>query len=304
MAMQQALVSVVLATYNGERFLPQQLDSILQQTYPNLEIVVVDDGSKDGTIALIQDYMLRYPNVRLIQNEKNLGVTKTFERGIQESRGAYIAFSDQDDLWLPEKLQVLTEAIGDYDAVYANSLLVDEDGQSLGRSFTTIMNMATYRHGGSFLLSNSVPGHAILAKADFLKRILPIPATVLYDLWIGFCAGGNNGIAFVDKVLVHYRQHDSNTVGTRLSSNKRKKKSAQQEFEEKRKELQLLAHAPVKDPFTKKLVNEMLQHFHQRWSFARSAFFFRNFDALLFSKQKPRFRKKLYCLKMFFKPNY
>lgn len=304
MAMQQALVSVVLATYNGERFLPQQLDSILQQTYPNLEIVVVDDGSKDGTIALIQDYMLRYPNVRLIQNEKNLGVTKTFERGIQESRGAYIAFSDQDDLWLPEKLQVLTEAIGDYDAVYANSLLVDEDGQSLGRSFTTIMNMATYRHGGSFLLSNSVPGHAILAKADFLKGILPIPATVLYDLWIGFCAGGNNGIAFVDKVLVHYRQHDSNTVGTRLSSNKRKKKSAQQEFEEKRKELQLLALAPVKDPFTKKLVNEMLQHFHQRWSFARSAFFFRNFDALLFSKQKPRFRKKLYCLKMFFKPNY
>jgi len=304
MVMQQALVSVVLATYNGERFLPQQLDSILQQTYPNLEIVVVDDGSKDGTIALIQDYMLRYPNVRLIQNEKNLGVTKTFERGIQESRGTYIAFSDQDDLWLPEKLQVLTAAIGDYDAVYANSLLVDEHGESLGRSFTTIMNMATYTHGGSFLLSNSVPGHAILAKADFLKSILPIPATVLYDLWIGFCAGGNNGIAFVDKVLVHYRQHDSNTVGTRLSSNKRKKKSAQQEFEEKKKELQLLAHAPVKDPFTKKLVNEMLQHFHQRWSFARSAFFFRNFDALLFSKQKPRFRKKLYCLKMFFKPNF
>ncbi len=199
---------------------------------------------------------------------------------------------------------MLTEAIGDYDAVYANSLLVDEHGQSLGRSFTTIMNMATYTHGGSFLLSNSVPGHAILAKADFLKSILPIPATVLYDLWIGFCAGGNNGIAFVDKVLVHYRQHDSNTVGTRLSSNKRKKKSAQQEFEEKKKELQLLAQAPVKDPFTKKLVNEMLQHFHQRWSFARSAFFFRNFDALLFSKQKPRFRKKLYCLKMFFKPNY
>ena len=124
------------------------------------------------------------------------------------------------------------------------------------------------------------------------------------DLWIGFSAAANNGIKFVDEILVLYRQHGSNTVGTKLSKNKKKRPSAQQQFEEKKLELLTLAKAPIKDEKTKKILEKMIKLFHRRWSFARSAFFFKNYEDLLISKQKPKWRKKLFCVKMFFKPNF
>lgn len=298
------LVSVAMATYNGAKYLSEQLDSIIHQTYSNIEIVIVDDCSKDDTISIIKSYQEKYPFIHLFRNEQNSGVTKTFEKAISHCKGEYVALSDQDDIWLLHKITTLVNAIGNHDAVYSNSLLVDENGNSLNRPFTTIMNMKSYYNGGPFLLSNSVPGHTILVKNQFVQQLLPIPANVLFDLWIGFSAASNNGIKFVDEVLVHYRQHTTNAVGTRISKNKKKKESAQKQFEAKKLELETLAKAPIKDAKTKAILNEMIAVFHRRWSFKRSAFFFRHFDDLLVSKQKPLYRKKLFCLKMFFKPNF
>src|SRR4051812_17962871 len=101
---QTELVSVAMATYNGARYVAEQLDSILQQTYSLIEIVVVDDGSKDETVEIIKEYQAQHPCIRLYQNEINIGVNKTFEKAISYCSGEYIALSDQDDIWMPEKV--------------------------------------------------------------------------------------------------------------------------------------------------------------------------------------------------------
>jgi glycosyltransferase involved in cell wall biosynthesis len=293
-----------MATYNGAKYIEEQLQSIIHQTYSNLEIVIVDDCSKDNTVEIVEQYQQEYPFIRLYVNEQNSGVTKTFEAAIQECSGEFIAISDQDDIWELNKIEILVNEIGEHDAVYSNSLLVDASGHSLSKSFTTIMNMKTYYSGAPFLLSNSVPGHTILMKQEFVQNILPFPPKMLFDLWIGFCAAGNNGIKFVDKTLVKYRQHETNTIGTRDSKNKKKKESIQAQFKFKLNELKTLATAPIKDERTKLILQKMIGHFHQKWSFKRSAFFFKYYDDILVSKKKPTFRKKLFCMKMFFKPNY
>ncbi len=293
-----------MATYSGAKYIGEQLDSIIHQTYTNIEIVIVDDCSKDDTVAVIEQYQEQYPFIYLHINEQNSGVTVTFEHAISKCTGEFIAISDQDDIWELNKLEILLNEIGEHDAVYSNSLLVDANGQSLNKSFTTIMNMKSYYSGAPFLLSNSVPGHTILMKQEFVQKILPFPPKMLFDLWIGFCAAGNNGIKFVDKTLVKYRQHETNTIGTRDSKNKKKKDAVNVQFEFKLNELKTLATAPIKDEKTKLILQQMIQHFHRKWSFTRSAFFFKYYDDILISKKKAEYRKKLFCIKMIFKPNF
>lgn len=292
-----------MASYNGEKYIGEQLDSILSQGYRNIEIVIVDDGSTDNTASIIQEYQQRHPFIRFLQNESNLGVSKTFVRAIIECRGQLVALADQDDIWMPQKLQVLFDAIGDYDAAYGNSLLVDAAGGSLDKTFAALMNMKTYKSGASFLFSNTVPGHAMLVKMDFLQSIMPFPAEVFYDHWIGFNAASNNGIRYVDEILVHYRQHESNAVGTRMVKNKRKKDPLPEQFRKKKAQLLALSTAKIKDEVTRELLAKMIRHFHRGWSLRRSLFFFRNMNTLLLSKNKPGYRKMLFCAKMFFKPN-
>lgn len=298
------LVSVAMATYNGEKYLAEQLDSIIGQSHTNLEVVVVDDGSSDGTIALLQRYAERYPFVRFFQNEKNLGITKTFEKAVALCKGDFTALSDQDDVWLKHKIETLVANIGGHDAVYSDSLLVDENGRSLHKRFSSMLKMQTFYSGLPLLLSNVIPGHTVLMKGAFAQRLAPFPENVFYDLWVSFNAAAGNGIKFINEVLVHYRQHTTNAVGTGLSSNKRKRDSAAEQFRSKKAILQALSTASIKDKKTAAVLQEMLRYFHRGWSVKRSAFFFRYFDDLLALKQKPHYRKLLYCLKMFFKPNF
>ena len=109
--MQESLISVALCTYNGEKFLREQIDSILAQTYKNLEIVIVDDCSTDKTTNIINAYAEKDKRIKLFQNASNLGFNKNFERALGLTSGEYIAISDQDDIWLPQKLQSLLDNI-------------------------------------------------------------------------------------------------------------------------------------------------------------------------------------------------
>lgn len=302
--MKEDMVSIAMASYNGEKYIVEQIESILHQTFKNIEIVIVDDGSKDKTISLIKELQQLHPVIHLYENEKNSGITKTFEVAAMHCHGNYIAFCDQDDIWLPHKLEKLMNAIGDHDVAYGNSLLVDESGVSLNRPFNTMMNLQTYYSGVPFLLSNCVPGHAMLARKSFIQKILPFPNNLFFDLWIGFNAAASNGMIFVDEVLVYYRQHHTNAVGTSISKNKRKKETASVQFEKKKAELITLSNAPITDVQTKVLIDKMIGLFNRQWSLNRSAFFFRHFNLLLSNKQKPAYRKVLYCIKMFFKPNF
>ena len=129
--MNTKLVSIVVTTYNGERFLKAQLDSIIAQTYQPIEIIVVDDGSTDNTLNILNEYATNHKNVSVIKNEQNLGYVKNFEKGFSLAKGDYIAPCDQDDVWLPTKIDVLVNHIGDDAIAYCDSEFIDGAGQTL-----------------------------------------------------------------------------------------------------------------------------------------------------------------------------
>ena len=298
------LVSIAMATYNGEKYLAEQLDSLVNQTYPSIEIVITDDHSKDSTVSIIQSYQKRYTFIRLFAKEQNSGVTGSFENSVIESKGDFIAFCDQDDIWDLDKVSILVNEINQEDAVYSNSILVNKKGELLHRDFKTMMNLQSYYSGAPFLLANCVPGHTILMKTGFAKKILPFPRHIYFDNWISFCAAANNGIRYIDKGLVKYRQHEDNTIGVAKLRGKKKRETSQQLFNYKLKELEAFAKAPISSEETKHILHDMISLFHRGWNLKRSIFFFRNIDKILVIKNKPYYKKLFFCIKMFFKPNY
>src|SRR5947209_4830727 len=124
------LISVVLCTYNGGDFLKEQIDSILNQTWDAFELIISDDHSSDNTKNILQTYNA-HPSVRLFFQDKNLGPIKNVEFSLRQTKGDFIAFSDQDDIWKPEKLETLFSNIGDRLLVYSDSELVNEKGEAL-----------------------------------------------------------------------------------------------------------------------------------------------------------------------------
>ena len=111
--MNQILVSIAMATYNGELYVAQQLDSILNQTYSNLEIIIVDDNSQDNTYQILQNYAHKHDNIKLFKNKVNYGVALTFSRALSLTTGQFIACADQDDVWFANKIELLVNNIGD-----------------------------------------------------------------------------------------------------------------------------------------------------------------------------------------------
>ena len=120
-------VAVVMCTYNGGMFLREQLDSILRQTYPISEIIVQDDCSTDDTMDILRSYAARDSRVRVTRNAVNLGFNRNFRSAVMKATADFVAISDQDDVWMPDKIGLMTEAIGDYNICYSDHLR-DGDG--------------------------------------------------------------------------------------------------------------------------------------------------------------------------------
>jgi len=122
------LISFALATYNGSKYLKEQLDSFYNQTYKNFEVIVVDDVSTDDTVKILEQYKRKYGLIYFV-NSTNLGVTKNFEKAISMCSGEYIALADQDDIWLPKKLEILHKNIGDSSLIYSNACIINENSE-------------------------------------------------------------------------------------------------------------------------------------------------------------------------------
>ena len=218
--MNQQLISIVLCTYNGEKFLQEQVESLLSQTYKNMEIIVSDDCSTDNTRNVLERYR-NDPRFTIVLQERNLGPIKNFEHATSLAKGEFISFSDQDDIWLPEKLEKLHAAIGDKWLVYSDSELVNEEGQRLGKKLSDLRNMYSGNDTRGFVFSNVVWGHAMLINNDLLKHVLPIPSGVPHDIWMAFKAAALTGIHYVNEPLTLYRQHEhtvTKTVGAKTTS--------------------------------------------------------------------------------------
>lgn len=215
------LVSIAVATYNGEKFLKEQLETIVNQTYKNLEIIICDDGSTDSTVEIIKEYQNRDRRIKLFQNEKQLGVLKNFEKAISLCSGDYIAISDQDDSWIINKIEIMLYEIQDYILIYHDDILVDKTGSVIHNSFfkSNKISIDKEHDTNALMLNNWISGHACMFSNKLKNYILPIPNEIEhYDMWIAIIASKIGKIKYLDKQLVLWRQHSTNTSGSKVAT--------------------------------------------------------------------------------------
>ncbi|EIF44085.1 glycosyl transferase family protein [gamma proteobacterium BDW918] len=205
-------ISVAMCTYNGERFLAEQLDSILNQTYKNIELVVVDDVSTDGTLRLLDEYAARDGRIRVIRNSENIGFVRNFEKAMGECSGEFIALADQDDIWFPEKIETLYSEIGESWLIYSEVSPVDFEGNLLDISFPNV-NRLEGRCPLALMLNNCVTGHASLIRRELLHLAMPAMSEMpFHDQWLAIVAASRGKLKASNKVLSFYRQHENNAV--------------------------------------------------------------------------------------------
>lgn len=208
----EPLISVALCTYNGERYLREQLDSVLAQTYSNIEIVAVDDCSTDGTVEVLRDFERRDSRLRVHVNPSNVGFIRNFERAIALCNGELIAPCDQDDIWLHHKLRALAGVIGEHSMAYCDSEMIDAEGRCLGISMSRFWAMQDLHDPAALALSNCISGHAMLFRRELLDERAPLPTDVFHDWWLAIRAAMRGGIIYCPEQLVRYRQHGKNVT--------------------------------------------------------------------------------------------
>ncbi len=223
-------ISIAMCTYNGSRFLPEQLASIAAQTRLPDEMVVCDDGSSDATPEIIEEFARSAPfPVRFIRNPQNLGSTKNFEKAIGLCTGDLIALCDQDDIWLPEKLARQAEMMeGDpsLGGVFSDAELIDDASAPIGkRLWDSILFMPRDRKrfqaasGIDVLLRcNVVTGATLMVRASLRSLFMPIPTTWVHDGWIALQTVFYAQLRSVEEPLIEYRIHANQQIGIKNST--------------------------------------------------------------------------------------
>lgn len=211
------LISIAMTTYNGEKYLKEQIDSILAQTYTNFELIVCDDCSTDNTHSILEEYAEKDQRIKIYFNDSNLGFIKNFEQSLRFCTGDFVALADQDDVWTKNHLELLLSRIGEHDIACSNSIIVNKNLEPLNMDMKTSCHFTSVPNDNSdlffyFLFGNNfVQGAASLIKRDFLLKCLPIPEFVIFhDHWFGINAAACNGIAYIEDSTLFYRQHGNN----------------------------------------------------------------------------------------------
>jgi glycosyltransferase involved in cell wall biosynthesis len=200
------VISVCLATYNGGAYIREQLLSVLRQLSQEDEVIVADDGSTDDTVSIINAF--GDPRIRWIANGGKLGVVKNFERAIAASRGEYIFLCDQDDVWLPGKVEQCVAELQSNLLVVTDCAVVDSQLEEIAPSFFRLRNS----QGGVLhnLWKNSYLGCCMAFRRELLKYVLPFPHGIpMHDMWLGMIAEMQGRVSFLPRPLSLYRRHVS-----------------------------------------------------------------------------------------------
>ncbi len=221
-------ISIAMCTYNGNRFLPAQLESIARQTRRPDELVISDDGSSDGTDVIAAEFarLASFP-VRLIKNPQNLGIAGNFQQAIALCRSTIIALADQDDIWYPHKLERIERTFHQSPApvaVFSDADLIDCDSRLVNaRLWNTFLfsprEQRRFANGEtlSVLVKHPVVTGATMAfRTEFRKMLLPIPRNLLHDSWISFLLAAAGPFTPIPEPLMQYRRHHSQQVGPGL----------------------------------------------------------------------------------------
>jgi len=201
------MISVCLPTYNGEKFIQQQLDSILNQSVAINELIISDDSSTDRTIEIIKSYTDN--RITLIENQKFRSPVFNLENALKQAKGDYIFLADQDDIWYPNKVKIVLEHLENHNLVVSDCKLIDKDNTILVGSFYKLINSGQ----GFFknFIKNTYLGCCMAFDRSVLDYVLPFPKSIaIHDHWIGLNAELFSSIYFCDEQLVGYRKHENN----------------------------------------------------------------------------------------------
>jgi len=190
---EQPLVSIAMTTYNGEKYLTKQLESIYAQTYKNIEVIICDDCSTDNTINILEEYKRKY-GLKYFINSSNLGYIKNFYKAISLTSGDYIALSDQDDIWLLNKIEIQMRNIGNYSLICSDLQLIDDNDNIFEKSFKNYQSIKIPSNNNQLkhlLFSNFVTGCTCLFKKEILNDLTNFPDCIPHDWWLAILASGN-----------------------------------------------------------------------------------------------------------------
>ncbi len=222
-------VAILLATYNGESYLPEQIQSILKQTWPHWHLYIGDDGSQDSSPAIASDFAARFPErIHVVDTDgKRRGPDNTFSRLLELTDSSYFMFCDQDDVWLPHKMEKTLECMRSLETrigertpvlVHTDACVVDSSLRQLDASawhygynipeFSTCLNR--------LLIQNMVFGCTMMINSALKRQATPIPnGVVQYDWWLALVSVCFGKTDYLSEPTLLYRQHEKNSVGIR-----------------------------------------------------------------------------------------
>ena len=217
-------ISILLSTYNGEKYLKAQLDSLFSQSYKNFKLIARDDSSSDKTLEILKSY-----DIELLPSNENLGVKSSFETllkyAFENSDADYFMFCDQDDVWNQDKVKLTLQKMYEMEKLYKNTPIlvhtdlevVDENLHTINPSFMKLQNLNEKKNRlNNLLIQNTITGCTVMINRDLAKLCLPMSSNaIVHDWWVGLVASYFGKIGYVDDSTIKYRQHTSNTIGAK-----------------------------------------------------------------------------------------
>lgn len=284
-------ISVALCTFNGEKYLRQQLDSIKNQTHAVHELLVCDDGSKDQTISILNEFktIVNF-DVQIHINSSNLGSSRNFEKCIQLCSGDIVFLCDQDDWWFEEKVEKQIDFFNSYpkiDAVFSNAIMVAQEGDPTGKtSFEQIEfypeMQSKWKSGQALemlLKGYVVTGATLAIRKKICSEVFPVPNIIpelIHDGWISLYLSMYNRISFISKPLIYYREHASQQVGLQgkepiitlkdrlMRSREDKLNRLKKKFDDAQALFDYFGHRPFQDPIVTNKIKDRMLHYQMR----------------------------------------
>ncbi len=218
-------VDIVMATYNGEKYLAEQIDSLLGQTHNNWQLMISDDGSTDRTVDILQGYAKADERITIVSTVRQGGIIQNFSKALSFSTSQYVMFCDQDDIWLSDKVSSMLDALKviefsrgkDFPVLgFSDLCLVDETGAVIHKSFYQYNGLDPKNNLDHKYLSwrSTIYGCTVIFNKALLNRATPLPVDVpMHDQWFALIAAKFGVVFFSSESRIYYRQHSSNAVG-------------------------------------------------------------------------------------------
>lgn len=210
------MISVCIATFNGEKYIKRQLSSILSQLSAGDEVILADDSSTDNTLDVVRSF--KDSRIHIIDGPNKHSPIWNFERALSKASGDYIYLADQDDEWLPNKIKVTQQYLQNYDCIVSDNVCINGDGTIISSSFYKLNKTKSGKYY-NLLIKNGYLGCCMAFKRKVLEASLPFPSNIpMHDIWIGNVAAFKYNVKFIPEKLIRFCRHGDNVSTTASKS--------------------------------------------------------------------------------------